>query len=571
MTTVGSSHVLPFDPDRGEVPAELEAMARDVADRGAPLLLAVSENARVDRWAARAAVALAELISRHGRRVVLADLGFADPVLHDLLELPNGEGIGDVLLFGASPEHVALPAPARGFDLIPAGAFVPEPEEVLGHKGWARLFAQLGHAGKLLVAYLPADGDALAMLSRVIGDVVILAHEAETGDLRAAAGEPARVHVALTPAAPALPLLTLAPVPETAQAEPVPSEAAASDATTVEPPASEPAAAELTTAEPVAVEPPVRTVTQPASPSDQEARDALERVRVPRDEEREAMIADLRARQRAALARPAGAIERGVAHPSPIVGMPVESHPPEITEPPVAPARAEVIPRRRTSRLLITLVIVLLLSALAGLWHFGRSYLRARNVPAEEQGAPAAAPVEPPVAAEPAGEPLPYSVAIEAHQDLPTAVRRVESLTGAEPALGFYIAPILVDNALYYRVMAGPVRDSATAASVMQSLRTKGHKSGGSDWDIRATPYAFLLGRYELREQAEERMQQLRQLEVPSYVIEIPYTAGPARYHLYSGAYSGSAEAEVMRQMLRSAGLPDTLVERTGRSPHEAS
>jgi hypothetical protein len=62
-------------------------------------------------------------------------------------------------------------------------------------------------------------------------------------------------------------------------------------------------------------------------------------------------------------------------------------------------------------------------------------------------------------------------------------------------------------------------------------------------------------------------MAQLSQLDIPSYVIEVPYTNGPPRYFLYSGAYSGAAEADVMRQLLRSAGLADTLVERTGRSP----
>jgi hypothetical protein len=215
----------------------------------------------------------------------------------------------------------------------------------------------------------------------------------------------------------------------------------------------------------------------------------------------------------------------------------------------------------------LTVVVLIVLSVLAGLWYFGRGILAGRRASTDAQDT--VAPVRPAVGltGEPAGERLPYSVAIEAHQDLPTAVRRVESLSRAEPASGFYIAPILVDSALYYRIMAGPVRDSATAASVMASLISKGHKTGGSEWDIRATPYAFLLGEYELREQADQRMAQLSQLDIPSYVIEVPYTNGPPRYFLYSGAYSGAAEADVMRQLLRSAGLADTLVERTGRSP----
>jgi hypothetical protein len=60
-------------------------------------------------------------------------------------------------------------------------------------------------------------------------------------------------------------------------------------------------------------------------------------------------------------------------------------------------------------------------------------------------------------------------------------------------------------------------------------------------------------------------MNELHGLDIPSYIVEIPYTVGPPRYRLYSGAYSGPAEADVMRQLLRNTGLADTLVLRTGR------
>jgi hypothetical protein len=37
------------------------------------------------------------------------------------------------------------------------------------------------------------------------------------------------------------------------------------------------------------------------------------------------------------------------------------------------------------------------------------------------------------------------------------------------------------------------------------------------------------------------------------------------RYHLYAGAYSVPSEAEAMRALLRTAGVPDTLVVRIGQ------
>src|SRR5690606_34010165 len=101
---------------------------------------------------------------------------------------------------------------------------------------------------------------------------------------------------------------------------------------------------------------------------------------------------------------------------------------------------------------------------------------------------------------------------------------------------------------------------SASAATIMDSLIAKGHKAGGSEWDIRSTPLSFLLGEFPTREAATRRMDELRRLGIPSYVIEMPYSSGPSRFRLYSGAYTGPAEADVMRQFLQNVGLADTLV-----------
>jgi hypothetical protein len=176
----------------------------------------------------------------------------------------------------------------------------------------------------------------------------------------------------------------------------------------------------------------------------------------------------------------------------------------------------------------------------------------------------AAAPGDP---GSPGGEALPYSVAIEAHQELATALRSVANLSEAEPAMGFYLAPILVDSVLYYRVMAGPVRDSASAAAVLQKLVDDKRMTSATDWQIRNTPLAFLLGVYDTRAAAEQRVGELAAQRIPAYVLEVPYSNGGARYHLYCGAYSGPGEADVMRQLLGNAGLETNLVERVGRTP----
>jgi hypothetical protein len=545
MTMDRSSTVLPFDPERADASEELAAIGAELARQRRAVLLVAGSAARQERWADRAAITVAQAFSGCGRRPVLADLGFDDAVLHELVDLPNIEGVGDIFFFGASPEHVIQPVASRSFDLIPAGGYVPD-STVLEHRAWPRLLAQLDASGALFLGYVPASSPGLDSLARTVGNVILLAREDEAERLRAALPPGASVLKVLIPRSEG-PSIAARPPIDTGTARPL--------------------AARTDFAEPATKD---------------EAAEAFERIRIPREGERDALIADLRARQRAALTRPpAGApTAHSTVQPRPIVGGPRALEKPALTEPHVPRAAPRprqvrrspreilpklVIPR---SRMVITGAIVLLLSALAGIWQLGRGTLGARRE-VSDTARPDAPPAsrQSALTGEPAGVALPYSVAIEAHQDLPTAVRRVESLSRVEPAIGFYIAPILVDSALYYRVMAGPVMDSTAAAQVMASLIRRGHKTGGSDWDIRATPYAFRLGEYELREQAEQRMKELQQLDIPSYVLEVPFTNGPPRYYLYSGAYSGPAEADVMRKLLRSAGLNETLVERTGRSP----
>jgi hypothetical protein len=205
------------------------------------------------------------------------------------------------------------------------------------------------------------------------------------------------------------------------------------------------------------------------------------------------------------------------------------------------------------------------LVAVAGAWLTWSALLRP-----QDSTPPVVPPPEAAVAAnpgEPVGEPLPFSVAIEAHQELATAAERVARLSQAEPGMGFYLAPILVDSVLYYRVMAGPVRDSAGAATLLQQLLAKGHKTGSTSWDIRVTPLAFLLGVFDSRVEAMHRVVDLAGKRIPAYVLEVPYSSGIARYHLDCGAYAGPAEADVMRKLLGEAGLDANLVERVGRTP----
>ena len=177
--------------------------------------------------------------------------------------------------------------------------------------------------------------------------------------------------------------------------------------------------------------------------------------------------------------------------------------------------------------------------------------------------APQGAPVQAPIQA----DSLPFSVAIEAYPQYAPAVERAATLRREQSDVSFFVTPALDHGSIYYHVMAGPVADSLVAVALMQRLIDSGVKSGGSDFDIVATRLAFDLGDFASSGDAEARAAELAQKNIPTYVVEVPTAGGPSRWRLYAGAFQGAADANVLRPLLRGAGVPDSLVPRIGRSP----
>jgi hypothetical protein len=547
MTSGFTPTVARFDPDAGATADLWNRLLEGVDPPGAMLLLA-DPAARASGWAPRAALALADAVAQRYGSALLVDLQLDQPQLHRVAGIRNEEGIVDVLLFGASMEHVAHRVAGGTARVVPAGPVVPGVREVTDDPAWSRVIDEATATGGMLLVYAPLEEDLGALPARL--RQAVLLRGAAGGD----AVTPDGVELVGIVAPPVSPPSPPPSVQEATSADPDAS------ATGAVPSAQEPAGPEKGDVGTGAPLPP--GARPPATPT--HAARGLDAAVVSAGTEREALVADLRSRQEAALAA-SGRAASGEPRPAVVIGESTASAGPTAqTAAPtdLPPERADHPPTRRSRRpmILATVLVLVLISAVAMVWHyFGRAYFGTTNVPVA---------VEPPPASEddprPAGDRLPYSVAIEAHQDLPTAAARADALDAAEAAIGFYIAPVLVDSVLNYRVMAGPVSDSATAVAILDTLLAKGHKMGSSEYDVRNTPLTFLLDEFETREQAAERMRELRRLDIPSYVVEVPYTSGPPRFRLYSGAYAGPAEADVMRQFLQNVGLADTLVLRTG-------
>jgi hypothetical protein len=502
---------VPYDDEAANASEELRKHF-DAAKLPSALLLVCSRGLRGSPWAAKAAVGLARALAGGSRTVVLADLDFENPSLHDAIGEPNVEGLADALLFGASLERVTTHPAGESFEFVSSGGFAPDPLELLMHPGWTRLLGELSARNAMLLAYAPLGIPGLDGIGERITSVIVLAAEDALAPTVALLPESIRLEGVIRPP-------HVAAEPVHLAFEPVPEPAAATG------PATESVAAGSGGAVPADTEP----------------------MRTAKDEARAALMADLRARQNVAGRSPES---EAVPDEGPIPA-PVQTPRPAAASTPRRPIR---IGRPRWG--VIGAIAVL---AAAG---FLIGKLLAGGT---EEVVGTTAPISAGGPAQPAGVILNYSVAVEAYDQLPAALARADSLALLDSALTFYIAPVLVAGNVWYRVMAGPLSDSASAAAALNALVSRGLKAAANEWDLRSTPLAFFLGRFASRDSAVQRMRELRNQGVPTYVVVVPYSSGPDHYHLYGGAYSADSEAAVMRDLLRRTGLTDTLTLRLGR------
>ena len=513
------------------------------------VVLVVGERVRDTGWGAEAAIALA-LAWPNARRAILADLDLENPALHELLGVELDEGVIDVIDFGVSLRRVLRPVRAGAFDLIAGNYAVAEPAAVLASEQWRRVLQEVSARRATLLAYVPAELPGIDALIERAGAVIVLAQPDEAATVVQRLPRQYAVLAVLTPVQAPAPL-------QEPEAPPV-----AADAPEVDEPVVTAAAAE-----------PVAELTRLSD-------DEFERIRLPTDRaSREALIKDMRDRQRAARMAPSA----GAA----IVPPPADASSGDVAIRDAAPAAipagtgetalemrtetagddvaletlAPALPPRRPSRyrnpIAWTIAVVLLASLLAGAWR----YLSKRREAAEA----------PPAAAQPAQpadttpllprDTLPYAVALEAHRDIATAFERTNALRVAEPSMRFHIAPLEREGRVFYHVMAGPVADSVSAYALRDTLIAHGHKTTPTPTDVRVNPYAFLVGEHEGREAAEEQIEELRRLDIPGYISQ---RAVAPRYRVYVGGFAAPAESDVVRQLLRNAGIRDSLVTRTG-------
>lgn len=170
-----------FDPAGGPYPATL-ALPEEMLGEGHIIALLATSEARREGWAASAAAAIASRWADDGGRVVLGDLDLLEPALHRVLGVPNGEGLTDGFLYGASIARIARRAPGGPYFFASAGTAVAEPEEVLSHPRWATLASGFAEAHANFVVFLPAEVPGARKVLERASHVVLMAGRREDPD-----------------------------------------------------------------------------------------------------------------------------------------------------------------------------------------------------------------------------------------------------------------------------------------------------------------------------------------------------------------------------------------------------
>jgi hypothetical protein len=494
-----------FDPSFERLPAPVSG---DTAAPG-PVLLVFDRTADRD-WAADAAVALATGWHAAGRRTVLADLCLEDPFLNERIGMPNQEGVVDIFLYGASLARSARAVPGRGFYLISAGTYTPEPGAVLRNPRWDKIVGGFRDNQAALLLFVPSDAPELPALREWVREAILLGGADGAGPLpatgdfavRAWLAPPRRDGAAHAPAArPASP----------ADRFPEPEPVAPWNA----PPGTR---AELNVVPPPA-EGAAGTASIPPSA-----------IPVPEaDWEREEPKPKKRAVSPLLLVLLVLAIAAALIFLGP-----------------------QYIPGFPDVRTL-----------------FGSSGSARATVQAEK-----APPATPPVPAGPvtaAGATLPYSVHVAGFQNWDDASEFAASTARRFSEAQFFVVPELRQGVTYWTVMAGMAGDTTAVLALRDRLVAEDvaeEESVGGRYDlIQHRPLAYEVAEYRDAGQARARADSLNSRAIPAYVAAVPYSDGTERWKVYAGAYRDTASSAPMRELLTGASIQPKLVERTGRPP----
>jgi hypothetical protein len=548
------------------------------------------------------------------------DLGLEAPSLHEVLKLPNEEGVSDAFLFGASVQRIARPTPDGSIFFASAGTPTVDPEEVLSHPRWNDLAGGFSETDATLLLFLPTEIPGAESILRLATDVIFLAAEGESADALLGSAS-VKLVATLGPLAPpresALELEELEEAPAATDTASVPPHPTSPDSEVKE--ASEAQESFLVDQEDLSARfhlsegfHPQRAEEGEKEPEETHAVSEPTLVRPeqgstwrstsdPLDApDFAAEFADLpplddRGADAGVPGRDMGGLGNDLVS-GPDFGSPSrEAREPE-RSPEVSPSalgdapqgeeeepqhersrvagprsrpRRRPPPRRRPSGSLLAVLLVLGAVAVTAGTVFGVFTLPGFGV---FQGLRGGLP-EPPLAL-PGPQPneplLPYSLELfRYHEDeLTFAVQMRDELRSSLPGLLFVLAPDASRGELSWALLAGPARTLIDIENVRAAVGTVITREEPESWRVRETPRAFVLGEAGSLGEARELLSSAEERGVFGYVLHATFPGGTDAFLILAGAYESVEEARAMQAILHREGFAGApLIERRGRFP----
>jgi hypothetical protein len=163
----------PLDVRAGILPGEIESALGVGGSPSACVVILV--DSEIDRdWGAQASLAVAKGWAAYGHRVILADGCLDGPVLHEAAGVENGEGVSDMVLYGASAQRFAGRVEDR-LMLAPAGTPVAEVSDVLEHVRWDMMISGCREVGATLVCHVSTGTPGVEAMTKRAEAVLVLA------------------------------------------------------------------------------------------------------------------------------------------------------------------------------------------------------------------------------------------------------------------------------------------------------------------------------------------------------------------------------------------------------------
>ena len=162
-----------------------------------------------------------------------------------------------------------------------------------------------------------------------------------------------------------------------------------------------------------------------------------------------------------------------------------------------------------------------------------------------------------------------HVVLVDAWREAETPLAWAAALREQMPDLLGFVNTLSIDGERRYALVVGPAYSAAEANDLKGPLETAFALVvvEPESWTVQAAPYSFFFGEYEGLGPANARVQQLADLSVPAFVLQVTYSAGATAFRVYGGAFSDEFEAVEMGQLLTEHGLDDApLTERRGSS-----